>query len=86
MFGMLWIDVYISVLQFTPNIHQLRTAVEEEWDKIPQATINSLINSMRRCVTLRKADTVLSSFLIHTPTLFFKVSVTNRCISVFPVM
>ncbi|KAK6293211.1 hypothetical protein J4Q44_G00367120 [Coregonus suidteri] len=28
------------------NIQQLRTAIEEEWDNIPQATINSLINSM----------------------------------------
>ena len=28
------------------NIQQLCTAIEEEWDKIPEATINSLINSM----------------------------------------
>jgi hypothetical protein len=28
------------------NTQQLRTAIEEEWDNIPQATINSLINSM----------------------------------------
>jgi hypothetical protein len=26
------------------NIQQLRTDIEEEWDNIPQATINSLIN------------------------------------------
>ena len=30
------------------NIQQLRTAIEEEWDNIPQATINSLIKAMRR--------------------------------------
>uniref|UniRef100_A0AAZ3PQH7 Tc1-like transposase DDE domain-containing protein n=1 Tax=Oncorhynchus tshawytscha TaxID=74940 RepID=A0AAZ3PQH7_ONCTS len=30
------------------NIQQLRTAIEEEWDNIPQGTINCLINSMRR--------------------------------------
>jgi hypothetical protein len=42
MFGMLWIDIYDSVFQF----QQLHTAIEEEWDNIPQATINSLINSM----------------------------------------
>ncbi len=30
------------------NIQQLRTAIEEEWTNIPQATINNLINSMRR--------------------------------------
>ena len=28
------------------NIQQLRTAIEEDLDNIPQATINSLINSM----------------------------------------
>ncbi len=30
------------------NIQQLRTAIEEEWTNIQQATINNLINSMRR--------------------------------------
>jgi hypothetical protein len=29
-----------------PNIQQLCTAIEEEWDNNPQATINSLINSI----------------------------------------
>ncbi len=39
------------------NIQQLRTAIEEEWTNIPQATINNLINSMRRrCVALHKAN------------------------------
>ena len=39
------------------NIQQLRTAIEEGWDNIPQATINSLINCMqRRCVTLHEAN------------------------------
>ncbi len=33
------------------NIQQLRTSIEEEWTNIPQATINNLINSMRRCCT-----------------------------------
>ncbi len=28
------------------NIQQLRTAIEEEWTNITQATINNLINSM----------------------------------------
>ncbi|KAL0181013.1 hypothetical protein M9458_023419, partial [Cirrhinus mrigala] len=32
------------------NIQELRTAIEEEWTNIPQATINNLINAMRmRC-------------------------------------
>jgi hypothetical protein len=30
------------------NIQQLRTAIEEDLNDIPQATIKSLINSMRR--------------------------------------
>ena len=30
------------------NTQQLHTAIEEEWDNIPQATINSLINSMQK--------------------------------------
>ena len=39
------------------NNQQLRTAIEEEWDNIPQCTINSLINSMRRkCVALHEAN------------------------------
>ncbi len=33
------------------NIQQLRTAIEEEWTNIPQATINNLINSMQMVVT-----------------------------------
>ncbi|KAL0155373.1 hypothetical protein M9458_049636 [Cirrhinus mrigala] len=41
------------------NIQQLRTGIEEEWTNIttPQATINNLINSMRRrCAALREAN------------------------------
>ena len=39
------------------NIQQLRTVIEEERDNIPQATINSLINSMqRRRVALHGAN------------------------------
>ena len=38
------------------NSQQLHTAIEDEWDNIPQATINSLIASMRRkCVALHEA-------------------------------
>ncbi len=39
------------------NIQQLCTTIEEEWTNIPHATINNLINSMRRkCVALREAN------------------------------
>jgi hypothetical protein len=54
MFGMLWIDLDDTVFQFPPK---RRTAIEEEWSNIAQATINSLINSMRRrCVALHEAN------------------------------
>jgi hypothetical protein len=68
MFGMLWIDKRVSV---PANIRQLRTAIEEEWDNIPQDTINSLINSMRRrCRAAwgkRWSHQILTGFLIHAP-------------------
>ena len=49
MFGMLWIrHIYDTYTTIPANIRQLRTAIEEEWTNIPQATINNLINSMRR--------------------------------------
>jgi hypothetical protein len=38
------------------KIQQLCTAIEEKWDNISQATINSLINFMRRCVALHEAN------------------------------
>jgi hypothetical protein len=44
MFGMLWIDMYDSVFQLPPISSNF--ADIEEWDNIPQATVNSLINSM----------------------------------------
>ena len=43
-----WNALDLRVQQRAPvltNIQQLRTAIEEEWDNIPQAKINSLINS-----------------------------------------
>ena len=48
----IWQHVLVPV-----NIQQLHTAAEEEWTNIPQATINNLINSMRRrCVALSEAN------------------------------
>ncbi len=39
------------------NIQQLRTAIEEEWTNITQATINNLMNFMRRsCIALREEN------------------------------
>ncbi len=55
-----WDALYRLIQQCVPvpaNIQQLRTAIEEEWTIIPQATINNLINSMqRRCVALREVN------------------------------
>ncbi len=42
------LDRRIRPVPVPANIQQLRTAIEEEWTYIPQATINNLINSMRR--------------------------------------
>ena len=55
-----WDALYQRVRQrvlVPAHIQQLRTAIEEVWDNIPQVTINSLINSMgRSCVTLHEAN------------------------------
>ena len=56
-----------------------------KWDNIPQATINSLINSMWRSCKWWSHQILTLFFLIHAPT-FFYVSVTKRCISAFPVI
>jgi hypothetical protein len=54
------------------------------------ATINSLINSMQtRSVALHEANGGYTRHWLvfwSRPLLFLKVSVTNRCISIFPVM
>ena len=67
------------------NIQQLCTTIEEEWDNIPQATINSLIKDvsrwMRQMVVTQDTDWFSESY----PYLFYAY-VTNICISVFPVM
>ena len=66
-----WYALDQSVLQRVPvhaNIQQHRTAIKEEWDNIPQAIINSLVNSMRRSTSHQ----ILTVFFIHTPMFFFK--------------
>ncbi len=57
MFAILWVWRILQRVPVPANIQQLRTAIEEEWTNIPQATINNLINSMRRrCVALHEAN------------------------------
>ena len=59
------------------NIQQLHTAIEEVWDNIPQATINSLINSMRgKCVALHEDNGGHSRYFFSDPHHY----------SLFPVM
>jgi hypothetical protein len=85
MFRIIWINVYDSVFQF-PTISS-NFVIEEDWDNIPQATINCLFNYVLRCIRklVVTPDTDWFSDQCPYPT-FFKVSVTNRCISVFPDM
>jgi hypothetical protein len=52
------LNVHVSTIcHLQCCFREFGTAIEEEWDNIPQATINSLINSMRRrCVVLHEAN------------------------------
>ena len=79
------------------NIQQLCTDIGEDWDNIPQATINSLINSMRRrCVALREVatpDTDWSTPIskkikinVGDPLNIWKKVNNERCVSVFSDM
>ena len=88
-----WDALDQCVLQHVPvqaNIQQLHTTTEEEWDNVPQVTINSLINSIwRKCVVLHDANCGHARYWLvfwSTPLLFLKVSLTNRCISLSPVI
>jgi hypothetical protein len=72
------------------NTHPLCPAIEEEKDNIPQSTINSMMNFIwRRCVALLEANGGHTRYWLifwSTSLPFLKVSETNRCITVFPVM
>ena len=82
MFGMLWIHVYDCVFQFPPISSNFARPLED-WDYIPQATINSLINSRKRwcCAAWGKwwSHQILTGFLMPRP--YFRVSVTNSICS-----
>ncbi len=57
MFGMLWSGVYVSVFQFLPISSNFTQPLKRSGPTTPQATINNLINSMRRrCAALREAN------------------------------
>jgi hypothetical protein len=61
-----WDALDLGVWQGVPvpdDIQPLHTAVEEEWDNITQATINSPIHSMRRrCALLPEANGCLTKY------------------------
>jgi hypothetical protein len=70
MFGMLWVNMYLQ---------QLHTAIEEEWDNIPQATINKQPDQLYMKEMCRTAcrkwweHQILTGFLIHVPIFFYGV-------------
>jgi hypothetical protein len=53
----------------------LRTAIEEEWDNIPQATINSL----KICQGKWWSHEILTCFVIHTPTFILTYLYSQSC-------
>ena len=71
MFAMLWSGVYDIVFQFMPISN---TAIEEESDNNPQATINSMINYVKEMCRAAWgkwwSHQILTGFLIHAPTFF----------------
>ena len=92
MFGMPWIDVYDSVFQFPPISSNFAQALKTSGTTFhrPQSIAWSTLCKMC-CSAWGKwwSHQILTGFLIHAPTFFLKVSVTNMwptCISVFSVM
>ena len=61
------------------GVGQLSTGHNQQPDQL-------YAKGMLRCMWQILSHQILTGFLIHVPTLFFKVSVTNRCISVVPVI
>jgi hypothetical protein len=77
------------------NIQQLHAAVEQEWDNILRDLTNSLMNSicegdvshcMSQMVLTSDTDWFSDPRTYFKKLLFIFWSVTNRCVSVFPVM
>ena len=71
------------------NIQQLRIAIEEEWGQHSSGHNQQPDQLCEGDVTLHKANGGHTRYWLvfwSTPFPFFKVSVTNSCISVFPVM
>ena len=90
MFGMLWIDVYDSMFQFLPTSSNYTQPLKRNGTTFhrPQSTARSTLCKgdvswcMRQMVVTPDTDW----FTDPHPYFFLKVSVTNICIFVFPVM
>ena len=81
MFGMLWIDVYDSGFQFPPY----PATFPCHWRGVGQQS-SACERDVSRCMRQMVVTPDTDWFSDPRPYLFFlKVSVTNRCISVFPV-
>jgi hypothetical protein len=71
MFGILWIYVYDNVFQFPPISSSFAQPLKKSETTFHVSQINSLVNSMRRCVALDEANgghKILTSFLVNGPT------------------
>lgn len=87
---MFWIDVFMAVFRFPGMFSKLRDAIREEWDNIPQATIDNLINSMRRRSNALRdhqwwTHMILTCELLHlTPVLFkglsLRIALDYQCV------
>jgi hypothetical protein len=90
MFGVLWIDGYSSVFQFPPISRNFAKPLKRSGTIFyrPQSTPCSTLwkADVWRCMGQIVVTTDTDWFSDPCPYLFLKVSVTNRCISVFPVM
>ena len=90
MFGMLWIDVYDSMIQFPITSSNFKRPLKRSGTTFhwPQSTAWSTVceggvsHCMRQMVITPNTDWFSDS----RPYFYFKVSVTKICISVFPVM
>jgi hypothetical protein len=94
MFGMLWIDVYDRVYDSMSISPQYPATLQSHWRGVGQHSTGHnqkpdqlYVKEMCRAEWGKWwSHQIVTGFLIHFPNLFFKVSVTNRCISVFLVM
>ena len=77
---------FFHFLHTHQTCHRFGIAIEEEWDNIPQGTINNLIKCMWRSAAWGEWMVVApdtDSFSYQRPYNLFKVSVTDKCIDLY---